>query len=115
MSKMLLCRCKLACEIEHTLGIDGLAFHSGLPFGSKPREGPHQGCSDNKHRQRNADCDACPHPNCRPGVRWISVKFYTNRGVELPPEFVVRQIIVFRIERPELRHVIPTIIERVRI
>jgi hypothetical protein len=34
-------------------------------------------------------------------------------GIELPPEFVIRHIIIFRIERPELRHFISTIIEEV--
>src|SRR6516162_2913371 len=39
------------------------------PFGSKPREGPHQGCSKNQHHQRNAECDACPHRKDRPRSR----------------------------------------------
>jgi hypothetical protein len=35
------------------------------PFCSEPRESPHQGCSNNQHRQRNAECDAYRGSRCR--------------------------------------------------
>src|SRR5262249_55520342 len=38
-------------------------------FGSKPGEGPHQGCSESQHGQRNAECDACAHRKDRPRSR----------------------------------------------
>src|SRR5262245_33467137 len=40
---------------------EGAAYNvlaGSRPFCSEPREGPHQGCSKNQHRQRNAECDA---------------------------------------------------------
>src|SRR5262245_51644489 len=60
------------------VGAEGLSIYAkdarrhvahSRPLGSEPREGPHKGCSENQHRQRNAECNACPHPKDRPRSR----------------------------------------------
>src|SRR5262245_59751007 len=62
--------------------------HSALscsgPCGSEPRERPHQGCSENQHHKRNAECDGCHkshfrpriHPRVRTKVRPQSSEFF---------------------------------------